>query len=329
MKIVKGIFYSILSLIAFFYIVAFFLPKTSTMNYHIEIQAPADIVYTQVNSLKNWDHWSAFKDHMIDLKTTYEGPEQGLGSISKWTSKNENGEMTITKTEAFGLIETQFDFYENGKGNGKWIFTEEDGQTKVDWQFTALDLSYPAGRWVGLFFESIMEPVFTKSLKSLKTYCESKDAWIGVKESTFHSTPILYVNEQVKTKDINEFFTEAFESLGSFLSSSDAQMTGAPLAIYYSFDYEKPISVDACFPVSKAVEGKGEVQFKVMPETKVVSYDYYGSYDKTELGHHILEKYMKQFELKQNGAPWESYLSDPSSEPNQSKWLTRIYYPIK
>lgn len=29
------------------------------------------------------------------------------------------------------------------------------------------------------------------------------------------------------------------------------------------------------------------------------------------------------------GAPWEEYVNYPPQDPDTSKWLTRVYYPVK
>jgi len=40
-------------------------------------------------------------------------------------------------------------------------------------------------------------------------------------------------------------------------------------------------------------------------------------------------KFIEENEKEINGASWEVYITDPMSEPDTSKWVTQIYYPVK
>ena len=33
--------------------------------------------------------------------------------------------------------------------------------------------------------------------------------------------------------------------------------------------------------------------------------------------------------LEGAGAPWEVYVTDPGAEPDQSKWRTEIFFPVR
>ena len=41
-----------------------------------------------------------------------------------------------------------------------------------------------------------------------------------------------------------------------------------------------------------------------------------------------IEGYCKQHGLEAGVPAIEEYVTDPASEPDTSKWLTRIYYPL-
>lgn len=329
MKFLKGIIYTLVIFVVLFLLVAFFLPKQSTMEFKTEINAPIGIVFNQVNSLQNWEHWSPFTENMIAIKSSYLGPESGIGNQYKWTSQKENGEIIIIASENNTRIETDLDFYENGKGKGYWTFKEADGKIQVSWEFTVIELDYPTARWVGLFFDKIMAPTFNKGLSNLKDYCESKEAWNGITEIDYPATPIIYINKNVKFIDISTFFTEAYGKLGQHMMKNKLQMTGAPFAIYYEFNRDTPNSTDACFPTTDLASGDKEISARTMPATKAIVFDFYGPYEESEKGHLLIQEYMKIFGYQMNGAPWEAYITDPSQESNQNKWLTKIYYPVK
>jgi AraC family transcriptional regulator len=42
-----------------------------------------------------------------------------------------------------------------------------------------------------------------------------------------------------------------------------------------------------------------------------------------------LTEWMKSEGLEAAGAPWEVYVTDPGAEPDQSKWRTDIFFPVR
>ncbi len=107
--------------------------RSATMN------ASAENIFSQVNSLKDWTAWSPW--HEIDPNTAYEysGSETGVGSVVKWNSDNNDvgaGMQEITATEPHKSIDSKLSFGENGEmgtANGTFKFEEVGEGTKVTW----------------------------------------------------------------------------------------------------------------------------------------------------------------------------------------------------
>ena len=59
-----------------------------------------------------------------------------------------------------------------------------------------------------------------------------------------------------------------------------------------------------------------------------IVYNYYGDYSKMEAAHVGLSKACEGTFNKHPDIVMEEYVTDPGTEPDQSKWLTRIYYVI-
>ena len=52
---------------------------------------------------------------------------------------------------------------ENGRGNGEWVFTEENGVMQVSWSFL-VDI------WIGLMMDSMIGPQLETGLSNMKEY---------------------------------------------------------------------------------------------------------------------------------------------------------------
>jgi effector-binding domain-containing protein len=42
-----------------------------------------------------------------------------------------------------------------------------------------------------------------------------------------------------------------------------------------------------------------------------------------------MQAWMQQQNMQQDGAYWESYVTDPMVETDSTKWLTEVYIPVK
>jgi effector-binding domain-containing protein len=82
-----------------------------------------------------------------------------------------------------------------------------------------------------------------------------------------------------------------------------------------------PVSPDAKLPAKYPIQQT--------PGGKVVKVTHVGSYDNIEAVHTDIAKYMEYKKLQMNGAVWEVYVAEGSTEPNPAKWVTEICYPVK
>ena len=44
--------------------------------------------------------------------------------------------------------------------------------------------------------------------------------------------------------------------------------------------------------------------------------------------HQLIGFYIEENSLEVTGSPFEMYITDPMKEPDQSKWETKVYFPI-
>ena len=130
-----------------------FLPKDFRVERSIHIDAPAEVVFDQVNTLRNWSAWSPWVARDPTIENRYRGPESGVGASLSWTSEGSgDGTQTITKSERPSRIETQLDFGEMGQPTADWRFEPSGKGTKVTW-----GLSGTANGALGGYFASMMD----------------------------------------------------------------------------------------------------------------------------------------------------------------------------
>src|SRR5437762_2863164 len=85
-------------------------------HYHVErsatMNAPAVVVFNQVNDFHKWDAWSPWAKIDPNMKTNFDGPPAGNGAIYGWTGNSDVGEgrMTITDSKPSELIKIKLEF---------------------------------------------------------------------------------------------------------------------------------------------------------------------------------------------------------------------------
>src|SRR2546430_14406211 len=111
-KILLGIVVVVIVVVAVVVILAALQPN----HYHIErsatINAPAPVVFAQVNDFHRWEAWSPWAKLDPAMKQTYEGAPAGTGAIYTWAGNREVGEgrMTLMESRPSDRIMIQLEF---------------------------------------------------------------------------------------------------------------------------------------------------------------------------------------------------------------------------
>src|ERR1035438_5853550 len=87
MKTLKKIGIVIISIIVLLVVVSFFLPSKMHVQRSMVMNASAENVYYQINTLKNWEKWSPWHKKDSAMKLIYEGPAEGIGAKYTWESE--------------------------------------------------------------------------------------------------------------------------------------------------------------------------------------------------------------------------------------------------
>jgi hypothetical protein len=177
MKTLKKILLAVGLLLLVLLIVSQLLPSQYHVERSVVIAAKADAIHPWINNLKKWPEWSAWtaaKDPT--LVYNYEGPEEGVGAISKWDAKK-MGEGSMKLTESDPAKWVKFDLsFDHGKYLSKGTFTFEpagDG-TKVTWGMDGNVSRNPMDRYFSLLMDSMIGKDFEEGLGNLKQKVEAK-----------------------------------------------------------------------------------------------------------------------------------------------------------
>lgn len=174
MKVLKGIFFIIVGIIALLFIVALFLPSQYTVTRKIEVNKPIGEVYGYIadfNNFHSWNPWTPLEpNHMY----TVNGDSGQIGQKYYWEGEViGKGEMIFTELKQYEKIASEINFLapQTASGIVNWNFNGTENTTNVSWSLTGPS-DYPLGRYYGLMMDGFLGPSFEEGLKSLKTNCE-------------------------------------------------------------------------------------------------------------------------------------------------------------
>lgn len=335
MKVLKILGIAILTLVALIIVVGLVAPKDYHVERTINISASKEQVFNHVKYWRNWQAWSPWAAQDSLMRVTVEGTDGEVGSKYIWVGDPEltgKGEMTNTGIKTYEEIAYHLHFLEpwESESDGYVRLIEVDeGVTQVAWGFQG-EMPFPWNIFM-LFMsmESMIGNDFDRGLGLLKNIIEQEKAAIEsykIQKIIFPAKNYAGIRDMVAFSGMQSFFQNSFSTLQQEIKKKNLRIIGAPAGIYFSWD-EQNMNTDmaAAFPIRGSLSG-GSVQMVHVPAQTAYLIDYFGDYESLGYAHQALDLYLTGNGLRQKSPVIEEYITDPISEPDTSKWLTKIYY---
>jgi uncharacterized protein YndB with AHSA1/START domain len=176
MKILRGLFFVLLGLVALFFVTGVFLPQSAHVERSMTTTASPATVYGLVDGFKRFNEWSPWAQLDPATKYTYSGPETGVGARMEWVSANPDvgsGSQEVIDAEPGRRVTHKLDFGMDNPTTST-IRLEPDGTgTRVTWTLDTDFSGSLVGRYFGLALDRMVGPDYEKGLAQLKAVAES------------------------------------------------------------------------------------------------------------------------------------------------------------
>lgn len=139
--------------------------------------------------------------------------------------------------------------------------------------------------------------------------------------------PVLSIRTRTSVVNLPKEPGRAYQGIAEYLNEIGEQPAGAPFAAYYNMDMEN-LDVEIGFPVSKVLEGKGEIKASQIPSGKQVSCMHQGPYEASVVAYDAMSKWIKEKGYVPTGVAYEFYFNSPVEVP-ESELLTKIVFLLK
>jgi effector-binding domain-containing protein len=144
---------------------------------------------------------------------------------------------------------------------------------------------------------------------------------------TLDPTPAAVVRDTVPVQELPNFFARAFGEAEVAATGQGVEIVGEPFALYNGAPTDV-IDVAGGFRVSAPIEPTGDVVPMELPGGRAVTTVHVGPYDAMAETYHKMHTWMATKGLTPATRMWETYLSDPMTEPDPTAWRTRIVWPV-
>jgi len=141
------ILFVVIGILALPFIIALFISTDVSYKKSITINATADKIWKNVNSLAAMDQWSPWLEKDPNMPRTFSGEDGKPGASHAWKSsikKVGEGSQTIVKLTEPSRIDTRLDFIKPFKSTAAAFVTldEQGGKTIATWGFES-KMPYP------------------------------------------------------------------------------------------------------------------------------------------------------------------------------------------
>jgi len=163
-------------IIAIFCVVVAMQPAHYQVERSAIINAPAPVVFAQVNDFHKWETWSPWEKIDPNMKKDFSGSAAGNGAVYSWIGNKDVGEgrMTITESRPSDSIKIKLEFIKPFAATNAtdFTFTPHGNQTNVKWTMAG-DNNF-IGKAFCLFMDmdKMVGGDFEKGLAQMKTVAE-------------------------------------------------------------------------------------------------------------------------------------------------------------
>lgn len=310
-------------------------PKDFNISEDIEIEAPAPVVFQLVNSLKKSELWNPWTLNDTSMVTSYNDIISGVGAESSWTSQMMgDGTQKIIESEANSRVRSALSFGQQPEvvNHAEFVLEPSRKSTDLTWTFESGNVNPFITRGAMLLsgMKGSMKDSYKEGLENIKRIAEQRaneGIYYGfeIVQKEMPERSFVLNRQEISMSNIQQFYATNLGGLFNKVQASGVEMKGMPCGLFFRWEKDGTVDMAAAIPVAKPISIEGTASIN-LPERNTIQIDYYGEYSGTSAAHQAIEEYMKDKGYFMDPPIIEEYITDPTTEKDPNKWLTRIIY---
>ena len=167
-------------------------------------------------------------------------------------------------------------------------------------------------------------------LQSLKTFLQKKENIYGIdiKETFVKDSALISTRWQFDHYPNAQEVDSMIQSLKKYISQNNAIEKNSPMLNVFDLGNSRYEAMTA-IPVDKALPKTNEFAPKfLLKGGNILEAEIHGGTYTIEKGLKELENYRADYKLNSPAIPYQLLVTDRAKEPDTTKWITRLYYPV-
>ncbi len=328
MGFIRGLFKTLIFLVALVVVVALFLPASTTVTRSLTIQAAPARVFELVNGFAHFNRFSPWHNADPQTRYSYTGPPAGVGARMEWDSDNPNvgqGSSQIIAVETNRKVTTRLDFGGQGDAIAWFALQPVATDTEVTWGLRSDAGFDPLARYFNLLLDYFVGKDYEQGLRQLKILAEADPvtgpnpldaARQGVRLVEQPARKILSLNGRANRDyaAISAALSLTYRQLGTAGQAAGLNIEGAPYVVseymtdeHYVYTAAVPVSGN-----SDAAVLPGDVELKTVTAGQAACAYHQGNADTIATTHQQIVHWMAEQGYLVAGPARERYLPEQS-----------------
>jgi hypothetical protein len=295
-----------------------FIPNRLEISQTAYIKVPPPAAYRFIADQNKWRHW---------------WPEKNLEQVPGGTTNtasfvyNEVEYSLSYKTTDVVEITVSID---TSKFNSNILLIDLDSDsTALHWK-GVMNTGYNPFRKIQIYqLAKKLRGQMSNILYTLRLFLEKNENVYNLSITQTRVTDTLLATSTMKTSQyptITQVYSMV-KSIQEYISSEDGKETNYPM-LHVSTPDSGKFTAMVAIPVNKRIRNNSNFTFKRMVPGNILVAEVKGGVNNVEYGLMQMENFVKDHQLKSPAIPFQSLVTDRLKNPDSTKWITRIYYPI-
>jgi hypothetical protein len=283
----------LLLVLAFTYL---FIPNKITVSQRLNIPANREAIFRKLGDTTEWTKWwpGEYKANNVNSSFMINGLRYKLDD-KKLTCLSVNANETTISLN--GVIPT----------------------------------SYNPIRRIQLFFTANKIKKDANTLiQSIKSQYSTTTSLYGydIQKKLVVDSILLSTSKEIKEYPSINIIYSLIDELKTYIKQQSANETGNPMLNIFTKDSVTYL-VKVAIPVDKKLPSSGNISYRwMLGGGNILITDVKGGEGEIQKAYVQIQNYISDYKRVAPAIPFESLVTDRRQEPDSSKWITRIYYPV-
>ncbi len=306
-RVVFILVFILIILLVFIYV---FIPSTITSSKTASVKCIDKNILQLIGNRQGWNKWLS-KEHSSSDLIQYKDYQIKLGPA------------TYTSVAFDALKDGDVIFNEIG------FVKDSVTKTKISVISSVATGMNPFTRFRKWQMMKNYEIVINDLMQQLIGFAEDKKNIYGVDITDGRIPDSLFISTR-KTFDHHPMEAEVYQlidQLNVYANTKNAKQVNQPMMHLERID-SNHFEIMVALPIDKVIDNAGSFSFKQMVKGNTLIAEVLGGRATINNGLRALEQFKSDYQFTSPAISFESMITDRRAEPDTSKWVTRLYYPI-